>query len=126
VAVPVFQGLSRQRQLERAHATEEAARHRLRAEELRVQADVLATMGELRAAYRAVRLEERNRELAEEQLRLARERYRLGATSFIELMEAETLKARADRSHLLGVYSFQEALTALEAAVGQDLAVPHN
>jgi outer membrane protein len=126
VAVPVFQGLSRQRQLERAHATEEAARHRLRAEELRVQADVLAAMGELRAAYRAVRLEERNRELAEEQLRLARERYRLGATSFIELMEAETLKARADRSHLLGVYSFQEALTALEAAVGQDLAVPHN
>lgn len=126
VQVPVFQGLNRQRQLERAHASEEAARHRLRGEELRVKADVLASLGGLRAAYRAVRLEERNRELADDQLRLARERYRLGAASFIELMEAETLKARADRSHLLGVYAFQEALTALEAAVGQDLSIPHN
>jgi outer membrane protein len=126
VQVPVFQGLNRQRQLERAQASEEAARHRLRGEELRVKADVLAAMGGLRAAYRAVRLEERNRALADDQLRLARERYRLGAASFIELMEAETLKARADRSHLLGVYAFQEALTALEAAVGQDLAIPHN
>jgi outer membrane protein len=126
VSVPVFQGLNRQRQLERAHASAEAARHRLRGEELRVQADVLASMGGLRAAYRAVQLEERNRELAEAQLSLARERYRLGAASFMELMEAETLKARADRSHLLGVYAFQEALTALEAAVGQDLAIPQN
>ncbi|NIP82688.1 MAG: hypothetical protein GWM90_27100, partial [Gemmatimonadetes bacterium] len=53
-------------------------------------------------------------------------RYRLGAASFLELMEAETLKARADREYLLGVYAFQEALTALEAAVGQDLAIPEN
>jgi outer membrane protein len=126
VSLPVFQGLSRQRQLERAHANEEAARHRLRGEELRVEADVRTSMGALRAAYRAVRLEERNRELADEQLHLARERYRLGASSFIELMEAETLKARADRSHLLGVYAFQEALTALEAAVGHDLAIPNH
>jgi outer membrane protein len=124
ISLPVFQGLNRQRQLERARASEEGARYRLRGEELRVKADVLASMGALRAAYRAVRLEERNRELADDQLRLARERYRLGAASFIELMEAETLKARADRSHLLGVYAFQEALTALEAAVGQELAIP--
>jgi outer membrane protein len=126
VSVPVFQGLSRQRQLEAAHVGREAARQRLRGEELRVRADVMASLATLRAAYRAVQLEERNQELANDQLRLARERYRVGATSFIELMEAETMKARADRSHLLGVYAFQEALTALEAAVGQQLAIPRN
>jgi len=126
VSVPVFQGLGRQRQLDAAHAGAEVARLRLRAEELRVRTDVVTSLGELETAYRAVQLEERNRELAADQLRLARERYRVGATSFIELMEAETMKARADRSHLLGIYAFQEALTALEAAVGQELAIPRN
>lgn len=126
VSVPIFQGLGRQRQLDAARAGEEVARLRLRAEELRVRTDVVASLGELETAYRAVRLEERNSELAADQLRLARERYRVGAASFIELMEAETMKARADRSHLLGVYAFQEALTALEAAVGQELAIPRN
>jgi outer membrane protein len=126
VSVPVFQGLTRQRQRDAAHANEEASRLRLRGEELRVRADVMASLGTLRAAYRAVRLEERNRELAEDQVRLARERYRVGAASFVELLEAETMKARADRSHLLGVYAFQEALTSLEAAVGQPLTSPNH
>jgi outer membrane protein len=124
VSVPIFQGLSRQRQLEAAHAQAEDARLRMRAQELQVRADVEASYRLLNAAHQAVRLEERNRQLAEDQLRLARERYRVGAASFLELMEAEALKAGADRAYLLGVYSFQEALTALEAAVGQDLTTP--
>ena len=36
------------------------------------------------------------------------------------------LLSRADREYLLNVYSFQESLTMLEAAVGQDLATPEN
>jgi outer membrane protein len=125
-SIPVFQGLTRQRQLEAAHVNREAARQRLRGEELRVRADVHVSLASLTAAYEAVRLEERNRELAADQLELARERYRVGAASFIELLEAETMKARADRAHLLGIYGFQEALTALEAAVGEALPLPHN
>lgn len=124
VSLPVFQGLSRQRQLEAAHAAADDARFRLRAQELQIRADVEAALRSLEAAYQAVLLEETNTELAADQLRLARERYRLGSASFLELMEAEALKARADRAYLLGVYSFQESLTALEAAVGQDLSVP--
>jgi len=68
-----------------------------------------------------VRLEERNRALAAEQLRLAQERYRVGAASFLELSDAETIRARADRAHLAAVYAFHEALAALEAAVGRRL-----
>ena len=41
-------------------------------------------------------------------------------------MEAETVMARADRAWLLSLYAFQEALAALEGAVGEDLAVPQN
>lgn len=126
VSLPLFQGLSRQTQLETAHAAAQDASLRLRAEELRIRADVETAYRDLQSAYRSVQLEGRNAELADDQLRLARERYRVGAASFLELMEAEALKARADREYLLGVYGFQESLTALEAAIGQGLAVPEN
>ncbi|HSH46783.1 MAG TPA: TolC family protein, partial [Longimicrobiales bacterium] len=124
ISLPVFQGFNRQQQLELARAQAEDVAWRVRGEELRIRADVEASLLNLEAAYRAVQLEERNRELAADQLRLAQERYRVGAASFLELMEAETVMARADRAYLVGVYTFQESMAALEAAVGQDLATP--
>jgi outer membrane protein TolC len=66
-------------------------------------------------------LEARNQELATEQLELARERYRVGVGTFLELQDAETTKARADRAHLAAMYNFHEALAALETAVGRNL-----
>jgi outer membrane protein len=126
VSLPVFQGLSRQQRLEAARASAEDARLDLRARELQIRADVETSYRNLVAAYEAVQLEERNLELARDQLRLARERYAVGTAAFLELMEAEALMARADREYLLGVYTFQEALTALEAAIGQDLDIPEN
>jgi hypothetical protein len=123
VSIPVFQGLNRQHQLERRTPTRKRRGIACGARSSGSGRTCWRRWA-LRAAYRAVQLEERNRELADDQLRLAQERYRVGVASFIELMEAETMKARADRSHLLGVYAFQEALTALEAAVGQELAIP--
>ncbi len=80
-----------------------------------------AAYGALVTAYRRVTIEERNREAADEQLRLARERYRLGAASFLELSDAETIKAQADREHLAALYGFHEALAGLERATGQRL-----
>lgn len=126
VSMPLFQGLTRKRQLESARSRADDARWELRRRELATRADVETAYRELETAHRSVQLEERNLELARDQLRLARERYRVGAAAFIELMEAETLMARADREYLLGVYTFQEALTALEQAVGQKLAIPEN
>ena len=75
------------------------------------------------SARRSEQLEARNRELAEEQLNLARERYRVGAANFLELKDAETLKAHADRDYLTALYSDHEALAALQAAVGQPLTL---
>ncbi len=126
ISIPIFQGLSRQTQLETAHAAADDAALRLQAEELRIRADVETAYRNLQSAYRSVQLEERNSALADDQLRLARERYRVGSASFLELREAEAVKARADREYLLGVYTFQESLTTLEAAVGHDLATPEN
>jgi outer membrane protein len=121
ISLPVFQGFTRQRQVEQTRVQASEARYRRQAEELRLRAEITGGVRTLATAYQAFRLEERTRELADEQLHLARERYRVGAASFLELREAETLKARADRSYLVSVYSFHEALAGLEAAVGRRL-----
>lgn len=123
VSLPLFQGFDRERQVEQARVAASDAEHRLRAEELRVRTVVERALLNLRTARQAVELEGRNRVLADEQLALERERYRVGVASFIELQEAETVKARADREYLASLYAFHENLAALEAAVGRPLRV---
>ena len=73
------------------------------------------------AAHRSVEIEQRNVKAAETALQLAQERYRLGAGTFLDLMQAQTAKAQADRDYLNAVYGFHENVASLEAAVGQKL-----
>jgi outer membrane protein len=121
VSVPVFTGFTRQRQTELARAQAEDARLRVRGEELRLRTAVARAHDALVMSERRVELEARNRVLAEEQHELARERYRLGATSFLELKEAETLRARVERAYLDARYAHHEALAALETTIGERL-----
>lgn len=121
ISLPIFDGLSRERQVEEAKLARSDAELRLRSEEQRIRTEVATALNTARTGARSAQLEARNAELADEQLRLARERYRVGAASYIELQEAETLKARADRAYLSALYQFHESLAALEAAVGRPL-----
>ncbi|MGQ0560476.1 MAG: TolC family protein [Gemmatimonadota bacterium] len=121
ISLPIFQGFTRELQIEQARAGEADARHQLRAQELRLRADVATAYLNATTARRSIDLEQRNRELAGDQLELARERYRLGAAAFLELQDAATIKARAERAYLMAVYSFHESMAALENAVGRKL-----
>lgn len=121
VSLPVFQGLGRQRTVEGARAAAEDARLRVREEELRLRAELSAALAAVRTAHASALLEEENGAVADDQLRLAREQYRLGSVSFLQLVEAETLKARADRERINAVFAFHDALSALEALVGTPL-----
>lgn len=121
ISLPIFQGFSRQLRVEQARADAADARYRLRGEELRLRADVATAYLNATTAKRSVELEQRNTELAADQLRLATERYRLGAAAFLELQDAATIKARADRAYLIAVYTFHESMAALENAVGRTL-----
>jgi len=124
ISLPLFNGFSRERRIEAARVAADDARLSLRREELRLRTEVATAYQNLETAYRAATLEERNRDLAGEQLNLARERYSVGAVSFVDLLEAETLKARADRAYLNSIYAFHESLAALESAIGQKLEIP--
>ena len=66
-------------------------------------------------------VEERNSELAEQQLELARERYQLGAITFVELMDAQTLSAQADSDRIGAVFAYHDSVTQLEALIGASL-----
>jgi outer membrane protein len=121
VSLPVFQGFTRQRQVAEARAAEEDARLDRRAAELRVQTAVTQAYDELTTAVQVVEIESRNREVAAEQLELARERYRLGAGAYLELLEAQSSTAAADRDFLDARYRFHGAIWRLEAAVGERL-----
>lgn len=120
-SLPVFQGFTRQRQVAEARAAADDAEYSRRAEELRVETAVTQAYDELRTAIQVVEIETRNREVAEEQLTLAQERYRMGAAPFLELLEAQSSMAEAERDFLNAKYRFHGAIWALEAAVGERL-----
>ncbi len=136
VSIPIFDGFTREQQLQTARVAADDARHQRRAEELARRTEVATAMLNLNTAYRTVQIEERNAAGAAEQLEIARERYRLGAgcgasgvaaqsgglcTTFLELTRAQEQKVRADQAHLAAVYMFHETLATLEAAVGRSL-----
>ncbi len=121
VSIPVFQGFSRQRQLEQAEAAARDAAHDLRAEELRLTTAITQALDDVRSAHRSVEIETRNLELAQQQLEQARQRYAVGSTSILELQDAETSLSTAERDYLNAQYGFHQALVVLEAATGRSL-----
>lgn len=124
ISIPVFQGLGRQRELEAARAALQDNRYRIREQELALRANIESVSAVVETAYETALIEERNQALADEQLRLARERYRLGFASFIDLVEAETVKAQADRDRLFSIFTYHDAIADLEALVGTPLRNP--
>ncbi len=118
-SIPIFNGFQRQLQVEQAIARRNDLDHQVRALELQVRADVTEAVHNLETAYQTVRLQEENTRRAREELRLARERYQLGAGTFLELLDSETLAAQAEVDQIESVFAFHQALTSLEAAVGR-------
>ena len=124
ISLPIFQGLSRQRQVSEAQVRLEDLDLGLREQELALRADIATTLATVRTAYQAALIEEQNQTLADEQLRLARERFTVGLADFLELLEAETLKVEADREQIAAIFAYHDFLANLEAVVGNSLRTP--
>lgn len=121
LSLPIFQGLGRQRQLEAAEVARRDVGEQIREQELALEADIAVAVGNVRTAYESALIEERNQELADAQLRLAREQYTVGLLAFVDLVDAETVKAEADRARVSAVFAYHDAITQLEAIVGTAL-----
>jgi len=120
-SIPLFNGFDRQLQVEQAVARRNDLDHQVRALELQIRADVTEAVHNLETAYQTVQLQRENTERAREELRLAQERYQLGAGTFLELLDSQTLAAQAEVDQIEALFQFHQSLAALEAAVGREL-----
>ncbi|HEV3051558.1 MAG TPA: TolC family protein [Longimicrobium sp.] len=121
ISLPLFDGLSRERRIEDARVQEADARYAVRAEELRLTRDVRTGLLNAQTAYRTAQLQRQVAENAAEELRMARERFRLGATNSLEVTDAQTRLAEAERAVIDAVYAYHKSVAALEALAGRSL-----
>jgi outer membrane protein len=121
ISLPIFDGLSRERRIQEARVAESDARLAVTAQEQRLVADVRAGLLNLQTAYRTAGLQRQVAENAAEELRMARERFRLGAAASLEVTDAQTRLADAERAVIDAVYMYHKSLAALEALVGRSL-----
>ena len=121
ISLPIFDGFSRQLQIDQAKASAADARHTVRQEDLRLRQEVAAAVRNLEAAYETALLQQRIVERSTEELRLAQERFRFGAANSIEVTDAQTNLGQAEQAQIDAVYNFHKTLAALEALVGRSL-----
>lgn len=124
ISLPIFGGLTRERQLESARLQSDNARLRSKAQELQVRTAVSTAYATLLTAQKAFEIEKASKDAAAEQLALEQERYRVGSSNFVQLQDAQTRKATADKAYLDALYGFHDALAVLENAVGEKLETP--
>jgi outer membrane protein len=125
-SLPIFTGFDRQVQVEAAIAQRNDMDYQVRGLELQIRADVTEAVHNMETAYQTVLLQEENTATAREEMRLAQERYQLGAGTFLELLDSQTLTAQAEVDQIDAVFSFFQSLTQLEAAVGRPLDLRAN
>jgi outer membrane protein len=121
ISLPLFDGLGRERRIEEARVQEADARLTVQSEEQRLTRDVRTGLLNLHTAYRTAQLQRQVAENAAEELRLARERFRFGAANSIEVTDAQTRLAEAERAVIDAVYMYHKSLAALESLAGRSL-----
>ena len=121
LSFPIFDRFQRERSIEEAELSRNDARYRLREQELRLTSDVTSAYRNLITQYQTVQFNVQNQQAAREALQLAQERYRVGATTFLDVTNAQTQLQTAATNYIISIYSFHKFFAALEAAVGRPL-----
>jgi len=121
LSIPLFDKFGREQRMEEAQIARDNARYDVRKQELQLTADVTSAWTTLQAAYRTVKLQDQNAAAAQDALALAQARYRVGASTFVELVQARDDYQRASNDRISAVYDYHRAWAALENAVGRPL-----
>ncbi len=121
LSLPILAGPQRRQQIQQAQVGREDAQLRVRSQELRLRTEVATGLLNVSNAFQTVQLQDRVVERASEELRLAQERFRFGASTSLDVVDAQTNLSQAERDRIGAVYNFHKSLAALEALVGQPL-----
>lgn len=121
VSLPLFDKFGREQRLQEAQIVRDNAGYDVRRQELQLTADVTSAWTSLQAAFRTVGLQQQNAAAAQEALTLAQARYRVGASIFVELVQARNEYERASTDRIGAIHDYHRAWAALESAVGRPL-----
>ena len=121
LSLPLFDGFAREERVEQAMVSREDAQLGVRSRELALQADVTAAYLTLTTAEKTVALQQQTSAKAKQELTLVQERYRVGATTYVDVMQARADYERAENDRINAVYDYHKAFAALESAVGHPL-----
>jgi len=121
LSLPLFNGWSRERQVEDARVQRDNAELAVRSQELKLRTDLGSALLNLQTAYGVAQLQEQVVGRATEELRLAQERFRFGVASSVEVTDAQTSLALAEQGRIDAIYVYHKSLAALEALVGRPL-----
>jgi outer membrane protein len=121
LSIPLFDGMARERRIEEARVGASNAELAVRGQEQRLRMEVRSGVLTARTAFSAAELQRQVAANAAEELRMSRERFRLGAAPSLEVTDAQTRLAEAERAVIDAVYTYHKALASLEALVGRSL-----
>lgn len=121
LSIPLFDGMQRERRVTEARVQASNAELAVRAQEQRLETEVRTGLLNARTAFRTAQLQRQVAENAAEELRMSRERFRLGAANSLEVTDAQTRLADAERAVIDAVYAYHIAVASLEAQVGRSL-----
>jgi outer membrane protein len=121
VSIPLFEGLSRNVQVQQARGQSDDLHQAIRSRELTVRSEVVAALNGVQAAYRTIDLQRANKAAALEALDLGTQRYRVGSGTYLELLDARVTADKADADYVTAVYDYHKAIATLENAVGRPL-----
>jgi outer membrane protein len=121
ISLPIFDNFQREARIEQAQVDRNAARYRIRKQELQLTADVTSAYLTLVTNARTVALQEQNSARAREELQLAQERYRVGAATYLDLANARANYETAENDRINAIYTYHISFAVLENAVGRPL-----
>ena len=121
LSLPLFDGFSREERVQQALVSREDAQLGVRSRELGLNAEVTAAYLTLTTAEKTAALQQQNAAKAKQELTLVQERYRVGATTYVDVMQARADYERAENDRINALYDYHKAFAALESAVGHPL-----
>lgn len=118
-SLPVFNGFTREANIQRAEASERIAEARARDAELGARAAAVDAAQQIDSNGRRVAIARRTVELAREDLRVQEERYQIGSATIVELQTSQLAVAEAESNFVRARQQLGVAVATLEAVLGE-------
>jgi outer membrane protein TolC len=120
-SIPIFNGFSRETNMARSRATQDAAHSRIDDTRRQINAQLTQQFAALRSAQLRLQIANASFEAAAEDLRVQQERYRLGAATILEVMVSQVSVDQAEVDRVQARLDYFLAKAQIEAIVGREI-----